>query len=338
MVKFRDLTRDQIDRIRQVEQIYVVYPRLQELGDLIADCHEASKVAAEPQCMFLTGASGVGKTSLIQHYLSQHPPTDELDRFHVPVFHAEIPAKATIKGVATALLDSLGDPAPDRGTTVTQGQRLAHLIKHCGVELILLDEFQHLIDNKTKRVIQDVSDWLKSLINKTRVPMVLIGMPESEGILEANPQLERRFIARRRLSPFSWKTEHDQLEFRKFLAEVEKKLPLETTSRLAQMALAFPIYIASEGTAAKVMTLVKQASRIAIQNGDKKLDASHFTLAYEQRNISGDKLPNNPFGVSMNVILSWKMTKAYLGSPGGLGNRIYAKKRVLKASEVLRVR
>ena len=335
MSKFGELANDELDRIRWIEQIYVMYPRIRELVELIGECHEASKITAEPQCMFLTGSSGVGKTSLIQQYLEQYPPIDETDRTHVPVFHAEIPAKATIKGVATALLDSLGDPAPDRGTTVTQGQRLAHLIEHCGVELILLDEFQHLIDNKTQRVVQDVSDWIKSLINSTKVPMILIGMPESEAILETSPQLKRRFMVRRRLAPFSWKTDQGQVEFRKFLAEVEKKLPLQAASHLAEIDLAFPLYIASHGTAANVMTLIKQAARFAIQDGDHNWDAGHFARAYERRSIQGDEFPQNPFQVDLEAIKTWPMVQKEFENPLGTSNRIRPKQKKLTASEVL---
>ncbi|MBU2847293.1 AAA family ATPase [Acidithiobacillus ferriphilus] len=336
MSNFGALESDQIDRIRMIERIYVMYPRLNELFELIAECHEDSKTSAEPQCMFLTGWTGVGKTSLIEQYLIRCPRKDESDHMRVPVFHAEIPAKATVKSLATALLDSLGDPAPERGNTVAQGQRLAHLIKRCGVELILLDEFQHLIDNKTKRVVLDVSDWIKYLINSTKVPMILIGMPESEAILEANPQLKRRFMVRKSLAPFSWRTEDDRLEFRRFLALVEKMLPFDTPSQLADVDLAFPIYIASQGTAANVMTLIKQAARFAIREGEEKLDSGHFARAYERRNIDGDDLPQNPFTVQPSVIMSWPMVKKDLENPLGVSNRIRAKSKQPKASEVLR--
>lgn len=69
MTDIRELESDQIDRVRLVEQIFVMYPRLGDIRDLIMDCHQVSKVTAEPQCMFLTGGAGVGKTSLIQQYL-----------------------------------------------------------------------------------------------------------------------------------------------------------------------------------------------------------------------------------------------------------------------------
>lgn len=327
---------DRLKRIRKVEQIFVMYPRLAELMDLIAESHELSKVTAEPQCMFLTGGTGVGKTSLIEQYLDRYQRADEPERLRVPVFHAEIPAKATIKGVATALLDSLGDPAPDRGSTVSQGQRLAHLMEQCGVELIILDEFQHLIDNKTQRVVQDVSDWIKSLINRTKVPMILIGMPESEVILEANPQLKRRFMIRKRLAPFSWTTEDDRIEFRRFLAQIEKKLPFNLASRLVEIDLALPIYIVSLGTAANVMTLIKQASRFAIQDGGDKLDSEHFARAYERIFIDGDEFPQNPFMVEPSVIMNWSMVKKKLQNTLGASNRIRPKKKIPTAAEVLR--
>lgn len=50
--------------------------------------------------------------------------------------------------------------------------------------MLILDEFQHIIDSDTKRVIQKVADWIKGLVNTLKIPIILCGVPESEKSLK----------------------------------------------------------------------------------------------------------------------------------------------------------
>ena len=48
------------------------------------------------------------------------------------------------------------------------------------IELIIIDEFQHLVEKSSNRILSRVSDWLKMLINKTKYSIILFGMPYSK--------------------------------------------------------------------------------------------------------------------------------------------------------------
>ena len=86
--------------------------------------------------------------------------------------------------------------------------RLIKLLKACQVELVILDDFHHLIDTETDRVLAKVSDWLKVLIKETGIPFLVVGMEgKVERILRANAQLSRLFAARETLLPFAWQPE-----------------------------------------------------------------------------------------------------------------------------------
>ncbi len=52
--------------------------------------------------------------------------------------------------------------------------------------MLILDEFQHFIDRDSAKVLKTVSDWLKTLILDTNLPIILIGLPEAEQILQLN--------------------------------------------------------------------------------------------------------------------------------------------------------
>jgi energy-coupling factor transporter ATP-binding protein EcfA2 len=283
------------ERIRLVERIFINFPRLNRVREKIAYCHRHSKVAAEPECLLITGQTGAGKTTLCEVYAGQFPRQPNREGIAVPVLSASIPVPATAKSPATRLLVALGDPMADRGTTVNQTLRLVKLIRDCGVELIILDEFQHFIDRDSNHILLTVANWLKDLLNETKVPMILTGMPYSDIILQANAQLERRFQMRERLDPFGWETPAQQTEYRTFLRYLDESLPLAERSRLSDTETAFRIYCATGGVIGYVMKLIRRASVLAITRSLSRLDHELLAEVYDERLSSGRAELLNPF-------------------------------------------
>jgi len=73
----------------------------------------------------------------------------------------------------------------------------------CQVELVILDDFHHLIDKETNRILEQVSDWLKVLIKETGIPFLVVGIDgKVERILDANAQLSRLFAVRQTWNHF----------------------------------------------------------------------------------------------------------------------------------------
>jgi hypothetical protein len=163
-------------RLALIEQVFMRYPRLKYLFTKIDFCREFSKISAEPECMLITGTKGAGKTTLIEWYVSNFPIRETLEKRIVPVLVVTVPSPATVKGLGSAMLEALGDPAADKGTVSSITLRLRKYIKDCEVELIILDEFQHFDDRQSKNVLKTISDWLKNLINETSRPITLVGM------------------------------------------------------------------------------------------------------------------------------------------------------------------
>ncbi len=283
------------DRKKLVEQIYIAFPRLNRVCSLIEYCHLHSRIAAEPECLLITGQQGAGKTTLRRTYARRYPRVVTRGGIQVPVLDAAIPVPATIKHLVTELLASLGDPVPDKGTIVTQTRRLKRLIAECKVELIVLDEFQHFIDRDSNVILVTVSNWLKDLLNETSVPMVLIGMPYSNVILEANAQLERRFAMRVSLGPFDWQAPQRQTEFRMFLQILDEKLPFPRRSGLADPEPALRIFCATDGVTGYVMKLIRRAATMAIDEQRECVDPEMLARAYDERLSARAPDRVNPF-------------------------------------------
>lgn len=322
------------DRLYIASNVYVLYPRFKEILAAIDDCHHLSNLKDEPECLFLKGETGAGKTTILKSYTQNYPRYQTADGTTVPVLEVTIPSPATVKSVVTKLLWELGDPAYDKGTTSNQTIRLIGLMKDCGVSLVLLDEFQHFIDRDSAKVLKTVSDWLKNLILDTKVPVVLIGLPEAETVFQFNPQLSRRFAARHNLSPFSW--EDSGREFRTFLHAVESQLPLIEESNLACEEMALRFYYASDGIVAYVMKLIRYGTNLALKLGQEKLDLNVLASAFD-KHVKADKPhKKNPFIDS--DFLNEVKDNSRLGvniAVGATNNRIKAKKKTTKASDIL---
>ena len=285
------------ERKKLVEQIYITFPRLNQVRSEIEHCHRYSKIAAEPECLLITGQQGAGKTTLRLSYARQHPRQLRREGVSVPVLDASIPVPATVKSLVTQLLAALGDPVPERGTIVTQTRRLKKLMHACKVELVVLDEFQHFIDRDSNVVLITLSNWLKDLLNETGTPMVLIGMPYADVILRANSQLERRFAMRASLDPFGWDGAEKQDEFRLFLSYLDSRLPLAKRSHLADPERALRIYCACDGIIGYLMKLVRRSAEMAIDLKMECIEDDLLAIAYDERLRARDPGRGNPFRV-----------------------------------------
>lgn len=277
------------ERVALVEKIYILYPRLKEIVARMTYCQEYSKCASEPICFFISGPSGVGKTKLIQHYADLYGRRADDEKSVVPVLTCTTPVPATVTNLVTALLHQVGDRMSMRGSIAGRTLRLYELLKRCNVELLILDEFQHFIDRESLRVLVTVSDWLKNFISETGLPMVLVGLPYAERVLEANVQLARRFSSRTALEPFSCKTQEKWDEFRTFLSMVDAMLPLQEKSHLADEWIACRLFYASGGLASSVMRLVKRAAVRAIETSADSVSLEALSEAYRE-----ELQPNHP--------------------------------------------
>lgn len=85
------------------------------------------------------------------------------------------------------------------------------LLKNLGVEMLVLDEAQHLVDYR-RNGAYEAADWIKSLMNETSIAFVLIGLKRTENLLPANEQLrhgtatvayDRFYLLRYYVSSFS---------------------------------------------------------------------------------------------------------------------------------------
>lgn len=338
-------------RLEVIERIYVRYPRSEQLFGRIDYCRVHSKIAKDPDCLLITGEQGTGKTSLAERYEKKFPRRTETRHVDgmtkiitiVPVLMVTCPTKATEKSLVETFLTALGDSEASKGSLTTQTLRLCAYIETCETEILIVDEFQHFQERDRNRILKDVANYLKEIIIRTNRPMILTGMPYSVGILDDNPQLNRRF-KRASLDPLKWEPQPPkeaagiESEFKIFLSFLDDALAsvFGMHSNLGDETMALALYTATAGNIDRLMRLIHLAAARALNCGLKKLDSDLLAEAYEEELREENPQKENPFGGWTSQ--AKKRTAKRASRNDGMNSRIVARKEKPSAGSLVRRR
>lgn len=295
-------------RILRAKKAFVSTPSVMQILRYMDRCRDSSDLDSEPTCMMVFGASGVGKTTVIKKYLNQNKRETKQRADLIPVLHIELPDNAKPVDAARELLLEMGDPLALYDTDLARlTKKLTNLIPLVGVRLIIIDEFQHLVEERSNRVLTQVGNWLKMILNKTKCPIVLFGMPYSKVVLQANSQLQGRFSIQVELRPFTY--QGGEGVFKIFLEHLDKALPFTKNVGLAEKTLQEKLYAFSQGNMRSLRNLIYHASIEAINNHRDTI--SYQDLVFAAKLTSGDKsnIWQNPFEDGV------KVTQDMLSSP-----------------------
>ena len=162
------------------------------------------------------------------------------------------------------------------------------LLKECKVEIIFLDEVQHLVDRNSQKLLRDSSDWFKELIDETGIPIIFLGMPDSDKIFLENEQLNKRVRFVEKTKEF----DNDDT-FRKFLYLYDMALPLEESSCLAESDMSCRLYNSTKGNIKNIHDLLVEGVSIAIVNNATRITMPMFAKAHNK--ILYSESVKNPF-------------------------------------------
>lgn len=247
----------------------------------IARRHQRGMEAGVAESILLVAQTGSGKTTLLEYYENRFPRTETNRGTRISVLRVDTPESPSVKTLAEAVLVAMCDPAASKGTASAKTNRIIHFFKECGVELLLIDEFQHFYDGQRASEAKRVSDWLKNLINKVGIPVILAGLPRSIAVVNANPQLRRRFGAPHYMKPFGFDNQADQLEFRGVLNGIQSRIPVPCTD-LSEANMAQRFYFASHGLLDYVVKIIDDAvSRASIGSGEQ-LTQKSFEASFKR--------------------------------------------------------
>ncbi len=261
----------------------------------------------------LLAEGGMGKTTVCRSILAEMPESIKLEsrisRTLVPAFYASVPSPASVKSVAASLLAKLNDPSPLAGTTAHMTNRLCHLLAVCETKLVFLDEFHHLFDvqRTTTRINMQVCNWIKSLVNSSKVSFCLVGMPDFAPILAIDSQLARRFPVQFMLKPFTTGTSEFPGNLTPFLNEIRhysiQQLELTAFPRFDDLHIINQMYAATGGNPAFLMSLIKESILDALKSGTSNVSIDNFAAAWNKGiTFQATLCKNNPFLMSQGSL------------------------------------
>tara|TARA_R100000655_G_scaffold69365_2_gene107608 strand:- start:16284 stop:17276 length:993 start_codon:yes stop_codon:yes gene_type:complete len=302
---------DDLSRRKLANNIYIQWPHLTYALNRIEGSRRSFGIKPEPDCILIFGDRGTGKSSLLKRYIENNKRHIHDDgRMNIPVFDCEVHAASTVSQFYTSVLKGLQDPFPEKGLTVSKGERLHRMLRDMKTELMIIDEFHELLDGQNKKVMTNVASAIKTLINQTKIPVVLAGTKTAKFVLDSNKELRRRFKASVELPRFSIFTEDEKNTFRKFLAEYDKALPFKNRSNFAISEMYERFFAASLGLPSGISSLISDSVDFAIEEGSDCIKIEHLIQGYEMALKDQTEIPQNPFEVNMSKLRSWKIMDA----------------------------
>ncbi len=280
---YRMLTRKQTDRVAKIDSFFIPHVNIEHAIKTIEQSILISVSSKEPQNVVLYGGAGTGKTTTCNTIINKRKSKVVIKRGKevtlVPAFYCLTPSPVTIKTLASTMLKALGDPAPTQGIAMELTNRLGKLLKECETEVILLDELQHLLTKRGEVASLEVQDWLKTIINEFKVPIIAVGTDDCSDVINSSHQLARRFTRQCKLANLVFGVDKNG-EYRKFINALTnifiKKIKFESFPDFRIRDNALAVYIATGGNPADTTKLFKSAALNALSNKRESVKLKDF--------------------------------------------------------------
>ncbi|MEE9885520.1 TniB family NTP-binding protein [Acinetobacter baumannii] len=303
------------ERVAQLNQFVIRHPEFDHAFNSIQECMKKSTAYNEPIGSLLLADGGLGKTTICKAIVKQMPPSTRIDGAYektiTPTFYAHIPSPASVKSVAGNLLQQLGDPNPLSGSAAQMTTRLCKLLEQCETKLVFLDEFHHLFRfQKTSTKLNIIiCDWIKSLVNETKISFCLVGLPQFAPQLEMDSQLARRFQYHFHLHPLTLGSYDSKGIIFPFLAEIENQTKVRCNvsfeDKLDSPLLAQQIYAATNGNPSFIKSLLRDSILYALKDFREIITSDDFSKAWQQGTTAQVSLTKmDPFKMSLSVLAS----------------------------------
>lgn len=261
---------------------FVEHPVLTQVLAVLERLRNNQLLGGEQQCMLLTGDTGSGKSRVIQEYVSRFPDHVEGNAVFKPILVSRIPSRPDVEKMMIQLLSDLGqfgsDSRRERRREAGLAEALVHLLKKCGTQLIIINEFQELIEFKSIENRQRVANRLKLISEEAGVPIVLVGMPWAEEIAE-EPQWASRLMCRIEIPYF--KLSSNREVYIRFLKGLALRMGFSEPPDLAKQDIALPLFSACSGEVRKLKHILDEALHISLKIGANTVNKEHLADAFD---------------------------------------------------------
>ena len=244
-----------------IEHPFIKNPFLTKIVELFDLLRQKKKRYGVSSCLLLNGESGSGKSELAKYYVKNNPIVEELERTHIPVLHFELQSVSTVEEFLRSLLVAVGDPQNGLGARnkAELYNRLVNLLTTVGVELLILDEIQVIIERRSAKVLTGIADLFKDLIKDSEIPIVFMGMPWSKYLVDSNRQLKGRIAYRYVVPPYRVSKKEFRDDYRRLLKLLAEAYGFTKKIHLESVSMALRVFSATSGNLRATANLVRDA-------------------------------------------------------------------------------
>jgi DNA transposition AAA+ family ATPase len=283
---------------QHVKDFVIKYPQFEYGMVRLNECLQGAE-SNNPSCCACVAESGRGKSQLAQYFSAQHPRLSPVSGDIVPVLYVELLPGVTVKQLADQILHDLGDPLYRHGTALEKTLRIYELFAACKVRVLVLDEVNHFVDNRSLTIAHEAADWLKSLIKHTKVSVVLFGLERSLELLRQNEQLRRLFSTPFTIGQFDWDKPDERASFTKLLDAFQAKLPAYDLTILSDPDVHLRCYCASYGVIGYLSKILGEAVKAAKRLGTHVITLDLLSRAYVDQIWEDHPSSQNPFDLAV---------------------------------------
>ncbi|PZQ28808.1 MAG: hypothetical protein DI562_10125 [Stenotrophomonas acidaminiphila] len=289
--------------LNKMATLRVETPIFVETHDVLRRVLREVGTTVTPAFKHFVGHSKAGKSYIFRQFEMNYPAARTSDGIRKEVIYVQVPSQGTIAGVIEALLEALGDPKYDEGTISKKTARLKKLLVKVGCKMVILDEFQELVDKNQNRSLSLTTNWLKELAEMGTLSVVCVGLPSSSRIVRHWEQLRTRFSRTIEIPVHDWTDAQSRKVFRSVLRGVYTSMAPFSVPDLTGQELSLRMFIACGGRLGLLWRILDQAVKDAIWENRTEISLAHFDAAFQEAIWFAGEIPmeGGPFFGSLSA-------------------------------------
>mgnify|MGYP003625366273 CR=1 FL=1 len=262
---------------RDFAKVLVMYGRMASVLARIKYTMESAGVLPVGICV--CAPSGVGKSSLCDYILRSNRANSTPEQERYDVIRVSLSPGALPEDVMRALLLQMGIKDTRGYTKFSLEDFLYTQLRECEVRLIMIDEFQHLVRRSSRDVNEKACDFVKTLMDITGIPVILLGVEKGRKLFKLDDQLATRFSEILTIERMGHSGLKSLPEFKKFLNDLQKLYPVESID-WSKDEVALRFLLASDGNLRRLKHILVQALMDSRKTAGKTLSLKDFEEAY----------------------------------------------------------